>query len=95
MYSFIGRGGIIWDRGGNFSKFIDRGSHREYLTVGQGVFRMDLFLAAHRSEVGKKVPIPKICRTCPTMMKLGTIIIYLKKIQNLYKSRDVTPLDFC
>ena len=27
-YLFIDWGGIIWDRGGNFSKFIDRGSHR-------------------------------------------------------------------
>ena len=25
---FISRGGIIWDRGGNFSKNIDRGRHR-------------------------------------------------------------------
>ena len=25
---FIGRGGMIWDQGGNFSKFIDRGSQR-------------------------------------------------------------------
>ena len=24
----IDRGGIIWDRGANFSKYIDRGSHR-------------------------------------------------------------------
>ena len=27
-YSFIDQGGIIWDRGGNFSKLIDRESHR-------------------------------------------------------------------
>ena len=27
-YSFIGREGIIWDLGGNFRKFIDRGNHR-------------------------------------------------------------------
>ena len=27
-YSFIDRGGIIWDRAGDFSKFIDRGSHQ-------------------------------------------------------------------
>ena len=27
-FSFIGRGGIIWDREGTFSKTIDRGSHR-------------------------------------------------------------------
>ena len=27
-HSFIGRGDIIWELGDNFSKFIDRGSHR-------------------------------------------------------------------
>ena len=26
--SFVGRGGIIWDQGDSFSKFIDRGSQR-------------------------------------------------------------------
>ena len=30
---------------------------------------------------GKKVPLPKICYTYPTKMKLGTVIPYLKKIQ--------------
>ena len=29
----------------------------------------------------KKAPLPKICHTYPTMMKLGTVISYLKKIQ--------------
>ena len=43
---------------------------------------------------GKKTPLPKICHTYPTMMKLGTVITYLKKIQKIYKSRD-TPLEFC
>ena len=28
FYAFIGRGGIIWDRGGNFSKYIVRWSHQ-------------------------------------------------------------------
>ena len=28
MYLLIDWGGIIWDLGGNFSQFIDRGSHR-------------------------------------------------------------------
>ena len=32
--------------------------------------------------------------TYSTMMKLGTVKPYLKKIQKLYKSRD-TPLEFC
>ena len=44
---------------------------------------------------GKKPPpLPKICYTYPTMMKLGTVIPYLKKFQKLYESRD-TPLEFC
>ena len=38
--------------------------------------------------------LPKICHTYPTMMKLGTVIPYLKKIQKIYQSRD-TPPEFC
>ena len=30
---------------------------------------------------GKKAPLPKICQAYPTIMKLGTVIPYLKKIQ--------------
>ena len=36
----------------------------------------------------------QICHTYPTMMKLGTVILYLKKFQKLYKSSD-TPFEFC
>ena len=36
---------------------------------------------------------PKIRHTYPTIMKLGTVIPYLRKIQKLYKSRD-TSLEF-
>ena len=55
-----------------------------------------LFQAADRWGVweAKRPPLPKICRTYPTMMKLGTVISYLKKIQKLYESRDI-PLEFC
>ena len=42
---------------------------------------------------GKKVPLLKSV-TYPTMMKLGTVIPYPKKIQKIYESRD-TPLEFC
>ena len=42
----------------------------------------------------KRPPLPKICRTYPTIMKLGTVIPYPKKIHKIYESRD-TPLDFC
>ena len=58
---------------------------------------MDFFGATHGwggGGGGKKVPVPKICHTYPTMMKLGTVISYAKKIQKIYESRD-TPLDFC
>ena len=46
---------------------------------------MGIFGAAH---------FPKICHTNPTMMKLGTVILDLKKIQKIYESRD-TPPEFC
>ena len=39
-------------------------------------------------------PLPKIRHTYPTMMKLGTAIPYVRKIQKIYKSRD-TFLEFC
>ena len=42
----------------------------------------------------KRLPLAKICHTYPTMMQLGTVIPYLKKIQKIYESRH-TPLEFC
>ena len=46
------------------------------------LFRIGLFGAAQGWErVAKRVPIPKICHTYPTVMKLGTIIPYLTKTQ--------------
>ena len=52
------------------------------------------FRGCSRMEEGKKDPLPKICHTYPSMMKLGTVIPYLRKIQKIYESRDTTP-DFC
>ena len=43
---------------------------------------MDFFGGAH------------ICHTYPAMMKLGTVIPYLKNIQAIYESSD-TQLQFC
>ena len=37
---------------------------------------------------GQKGRLPKICHTYSTMMKLGTVVPYLNKIQKIYKSRD-------
>ena len=42
----------------------------------------------------KRRLFPKICHRYSTMMKLGTVIPYLKKIQKIYESRD-TPFEFC
>ena len=58
---------------------------------------MSFFGAAHRWGGGggkKPPPPPKTYHTYPTMMKIGTVVPYPKKIQNIYESRD-TPLDFC
>ena len=41
----------------------------------------------------KRPPFHKICHTYPTMMKLGELIPYLKKIQKIYKLLD-TPFEF-
>ena len=57
---------------------------------------MGFFGATHGYGGGgaKRPPLPKICHIYPTMMKLGTVIPYLRKIQKMYKSRD-TFLEFC
>ena len=39
----------------------------------------------------KGSPLPKVCHTYPTMMKIGTVIPYVKKIQKIYESRDTPP----
>ena len=41
---------------------------------------------------GKKPTLPKICHTYHRMMKLGTVIPYLKKTQKVYESRDTQPV---
>ena len=44
---------------------------------------------------GQKGPhLPKICHKYPTMMKLDTVIRYLKKVQKMYEPRDAS-LEFC
>ena len=57
------------------------------------LFRMGFFGATH-GWGGERPPLFKICHTYPTLMKIGAVKPYLKKIQNLHKSRD-TPLDLC
>ena len=64
-----------------------------YLRTTLVLFRMVTFGAAHGWGMAKR-PLSKICHLYLAMMKLGTVIPYLKKIQKIYESRD-TPLDFC
>ena len=54
---------------------------------------MGLIGAAHGCEGAKKASLPKISHTYPTIIKLGTVIPYLKEIKEMYESRD-TPCDF-
>ena len=42
----------------------------------------------------QKTPLPKICHTYRAMMKLGTAIPYLRKIQKVYESHE-TPFQLC
>ena len=55
---------------------------------------MGFFGAAHGWGGEKGPPLPKICHTYSTMMKLGTVLPYQKKIRKIYESRD-TPIEFC
>ena len=55
---------------------------------------MGFFGAAHGWGGVFLPPLPKICHTYPTMMKLDTVIPDLKKIQKIYESRDAPP-EFC
>ena len=56
---------------------------------------MDIFGAAHSWGVedvgGKKTPLPKICHTYPTKMKLGTAIPCVTRIQK-YMNQVTQPL---
>ena len=68
-------------------------SYEEFVLANNvlSLFRMGLFGAAYG---WREVPLTKICHACPIVMKIGTVIPYLKRIQNIYKSDDTT-LEFC
>ena len=42
-------------------------------------------------EWEQKAPLHRFSHTYPTMMKLGTVVPYIKKIQKIYELRD-TPM---
>ena len=57
------------------------------------LFKMGLFGVAH-GWGQKGSHLPKICHIYLAMMKRGTVMPYLKKIQIRYEPSD-TPLEFC
>ena len=57
--------------------------------IQDGLFRGCIEMV--RVGVAKRSTLPKICFAYPTLMKLGTVAPYLRKIQKIYESRD-TPL---
>ena len=54
----------------------------------------ELFQGCSRMRGGFLPTLPKICHTYPTMMKQGRVMLYPRKTQKIYKSRD-TSLEFC
>ena len=70
-----------------------KNNFEQLITCLLTLFRMGLLRAAHGWRL-KKTPLLKIFHTCATMMKVGTVIPYLKNIQNIHESRDLL-LEFC
>ena len=62
-------------------------------TIDSGIWKDSFALNAVQDGTFRGL-LPKICCTYPTMMKLDTVIPYLKKIQETYESRNA-PLEFC
>ena len=79
---------LIWDNLTYFFLSWDNSKSSLFNPIQDGFFQGFSWMGE------AKRPLPKICHTYLTMMKLGTVILYLNKFQKLYKSHD-TPLGFC
>ena len=66
------------------------------VVINLTLFRLGFFGAAPHGwgRPKRPPPLPKICRSYSTIMKLGTVTPYLEKIQKLYELRD-TLFEFC
>ena len=78
-------------RGANLKQW--NGKCISFLRWNLTLFRMGLFEDAH-GWVAQKGTLSKICHIYPTLMKIGTVIPYLNKIQKIHKSLD-TLIEFC
>ena len=65
-------------------------SHFEGSIIPLTLFMIGLFRVVHGwdSGGGAKKSLPQICHTYSIMMKLGTVIPYLKKIKKIFESRE-------
>ena len=66
----------------------------EFLLAYKKTYSGWAFFGLLTDRGGKRPSLPNICYTCPTIMKLGTVLPQLKRIQIMYKSLD-TPFVFC
>ena len=60
--------------------FVEQDKSFDLLIYTLTLFRVGFFRAAHAWGEGKKGTHTKVYHTYPTMMKLDTVIPYLKKI---------------
>ena len=54
------------------------------------LFRMALFVVIHRWQRAKGFPSKNLSHILYITMKFGTVITYIKKTQNIYKSSDTS-----
>ena len=67
---------------------------RAFIEANKTIFWKVSVRRGHLAHIqdGQKSPLPKTCHTYSTMMKLGTFITYLKKIQKKYVTHVTRPL---
>ena len=75
----------LWKEAGVWiPSFLKRNCNESHTsTICLTLFRIGFFRAAHGWGRPKKPLLPNICHTYPTMMKRGTVIPSLKKIQKI------------
>ena len=69
-------------------------SLKNFVTFEFNFIQDGIFWGYPRMGGGKKVSLPKSYHTYPTMIKIGTVILDLKKIRKIYESHDKV-IEFC
>ena len=82
---------LFYDEDNGVTKLLGEKQENYINHIQDGLFRGCSRMRGGRGGAKRPPPLPKICHTYLTMMKLGTVMSYSKKIQKINKSRD-TPL---